>query len=675
MTIIGEPINKKNVPLKYLPGYSRFLMKELLTEFAVELLRISREEDVPLLRYFASFTEEEFIKLGTASAGEMLSYLSENNLAGYIDKSTNDFIANRLPNVEREEIIAEDITLVSLVRRKAFRNFLPRYTTDLQVFAHVMEDVDRFVVLTEAASFNAYNKIQQENITRINKELAQREAELLEAQDLAGMGSFFWDLSGVHSVYTPGALKIFSLSGPSNLASFMEDVHPNDRDKLRAAMDMAFTGDGVFDCEYTYTKDGVEKRISSRGIVNFADGKPESMKGTVKDITKEYKLLRDLQENEQNFKQLIYNAPDGVIVITKESVISLWNPKAEYIFGWTADEAIGNKLTDTIIPVSYHEAHEHGIKRFLRTGEAHVMNKTLELTARNKAQQEFPISITISQTTQGGKIAFVAFIRDISQQKLTQAELQKKTMLLEYRNEELKQINKELETFNFAASHDLQEPLRKMQTYTSRIMQINAVLPPGVASDLEKIQKASARMQRLMEDLLTYSQNTLRTQDKEEVDLHELIDEVKNTFISNVEESRITINVGVLPVVKVVRFQFLQLFLNLLTNAIKYQPEGNTPIINIFSDNMKAGDLPFKGNLLGNKYLRITVSDNGIGFEQQYADRIFDLFSRLHHKDQYSGTGIGLATCKKIIQNHDGIITAEGEPGKGARFIIYLPAN
>ena len=248
-------------------------------------------------------------------------------------------------------------------------------------------------------------------------------------------------------------------------------------------------------------------------------------------------------------------------------------------------------------------------------------------------------------------------------------------MLLEYRNEELKQINTELESFNFAASHDLQEPLRKMQTYSSRIIQKNPGLPGQVLDDMQKIQKASARMQQLMVDLLSYSQHTLRSQDTEGVDLHALIEEVKSTFLTNIEEKQVTFTIGSLPTVKVVRFQFLQLFLNLFTNAIKYQQPGKTPVINIFWDMIDARELPYKANFVAKKYLRISVSDNGMGFEQQYAEKIFNLFTRLHHKDEFSGTGIGLATCKKIVQNHDGFIRAEAEPGKGSTFLIYLPED
>lgn len=793
----------KKLQLKHLPKYAAFLLKQHLTDFVTELIRLSKEEDIPLLRYFSSMGDEKLMELGLISNKKMLTLVSQNKSTEFIQQSTEDFITNQLPVINREDILIEDITLVSLVRRKAFRNLLNRFTSDITIFANVMEDVDIFVTATETASFNAYNKIQQEHINNINEELKLRQQELLEAQDFAGMGSFFWDLKGINSVYTPGALKIFGLTKPTNLTSFFEDVHPNDREKLKAAINKALLDDGIYECEYTYTRDGEVKRIWSKGTVNFADGKAASMRGTVMDITKEYQLLqdmqvsdelhkqaqalthignwswdlatnkvtwsdemyriyglepqseqitferfmelihphdrekrkseisesletlqaadyylrivnpdgkvkmlkgrgeiitdsqnrpvmyngtcqdvtteyllnKDLQEKEKNFQQLINNAPDGVIVINKESIITLWNPKTEQIFGWKSEEVIGKTLSATIIPQRSRESHENGMRRYLETGVPHILNKTLELVACKKNNEECYISLTVSESTQGGEIAFVAFIRDISMQKETQRELVNKTRLLEFKNEELKQINNELESFNYAASHDLQEPLRKMQIHTSRIMEKSHDLPQPVLNDIEKIGKASARMQQLLEALLDFSQNTQRSQDTEPVNLELLIEEIKSNFITDIEEKNVTINMGKLPVISVVKFQFLQVFLNLFTNAIKYQRPGIPPVIDIEYHPVYSKDLTINTHLSDQKFICISVSDNGIGFQQEYADRIFDLFIRLHHRNEYSGTGIGLATCKKIIQNHNGIIKAGSIPGKGSIFYIYLPED
>jgi PAS domain S-box-containing protein len=789
--------------LTALSGYASFLLEHHLRDFVLELLRLSREEDIPLLRYFSSLGDEKLIEMGFVSNKHMLTLLADDKAAVFIEQTTQDFVTNQLPIIKREEIEIEDITLVSLVRRKSFRNLLHLYTRNIKVFTKVMEEVDIFITATETASFKAFNKIQQQHIQKINEQLKLNQEELLEAQDIAGMGSFFWDMKGVNSVYTPGALKIFGLENSTNLESFFNDVHPADRDKLKAALDRALKDDGIYECEYTYIRNGETKRIWSKGTVSFVDGQPANMRGTVMDITKEFQLLqalldneqmhkqaqalthlgnwswdlttnkvtwsdemyriyglvpqseqitferfmelihpddrekrkieiresletlnatdyylrivnpdgkvkmlkgrgeiitnadkkpvlyngtcqdvtteyllnKDLQEKERNFQQLINNAPDAVIVINKESIITLWNPKTEEIFGWRSEETVGKPLTDIIIPPNLREAHSKGVRRYLQTGVPHVMNKTLELKALNRKNEEIYISLTVSESTQNGEIAFVAFIRDISVQKSIQQELENKSRQLAMKNEELKQINKELESFNYAASHDLQEPLRKMQIHTSRIMDKANDIPEQVLNDIQKISKASARMQQLLEALLDFSQNTQRSHDTEPVDLGVLIDEIKNHFLTDIESTPATFKVSKLPVIRVVRLQFLQVFLNLFTNAIKYRRPGTPPVIEIEYRQVYSNDLPTLNFLRDEKFICISVSDNGIGFQQEHAEKIFELFIRLHHRNEYTGTGIGLATCKKIVQNHNGIIKAGSIPGKGSVFYIYLPES
>ena len=799
----GQTAAGDNFYLNYLPEYARFLIQNYLEEFVALSITLSREEEVPLLKYFSSYSDADFFSLAKKSNSDLLSLLEANNLQQYINKSTAEYVNNLLPTILREDILAEDITLISLVRRKAFRNFLHLFAKDQNHFNHVMEDVDRFTAATEVATFNAYIHIQQEKINKINQEVEARAEQLLEAQQLAGMGSFFWDIKeGTNSSYTQSALQIFGITGPTSMHAFMQHVHPADREKLKAAIDKAFNEDGLYECEYSYIKDGIEKKIWSRGFVKFENGEAVSMKGTIMDVTQKYKLLqnlqqsqelhqqaqalthignwswniaddevlwsdemyriyglppqsekitlqrfltfldaeerekrrleiqrslltlqsedylikitaadgkikmlkgkgevitdaynkplklngtcqdvtkeyllnKDLQEKEQNFKQLINNAPDAVIVINEAGIITLWNPKTETIFGWSAAEVMGKPLSDTIVPARYKAAHEQGMKRFLATGESRILNKTLELTACNKNKQEFYISLTISQTTQAGQTAFIAFLRDISEQKNTQVELQTKTDLLEYKNLELKRINEELESFNFAASHDLQEPLRKIHTYSSRILdKSKEMLTPQVASDFDKIMTAASRMQNLIQDLLQFSQNTLQEQQAEPVNLNAIIEEVKNSFLNDIEEKQVELHVEQLPVVKVAAFQFLQLFINLLSNAIKYQQPGVSPKITISAAVINSNNINFPGVFPATNYLRISVADNGIGFEQEYAEKIFDLFTRLHSRQKYEGTGIGLATCKKIVHNHQGFIIAQSSLGNGATFFIYLP--
>lgn len=247
---------------------------------------------------------------------------------------------------------------------------------------------------------------------------------------------------------------------------------------------------------------------------------------------------------------------------------------------------------------------------------------------------------------------------------------------LEDRNVELERNNKELSSFNYVASHDLQEPLRKIQTFLSRLEDEEAEnLSSKGTKYIDRIQNAATRMRLLIDDLLQFSRSNKADKVIEESNINLLLEAAKQDLAEVISAENAEITSDTFPTIKVIPFQIQQLFVNLLGNAIKYKAEGRTPKIVITHKVVDAED---EANIVKPKkpfYHKITFTDNGIGFEEQYAEQIFTLFSRLHNKDEYSGTGIGLSICKKIVENHSGYITASGQPGKGAVFTVYLPID
>src|SRR5690606_13138363 len=265
---------------------------------------------------------------------------------------------------------------------------------------------------------------------------------------------------------------------------------------------------------------------------------------------------------------------------------------------------------------------------------------------------------------------------DIQEQKTFSSQLEKKvkerTGELAQKNKELEKMNVELESFAYVSSHDLQEPLRKIQIFALRILEKEYKNLTPVGRDyFDRMRTAAERMQTLIEDLLTYSRTNTMDRVFIKTDLEEIISEVKNELKEIISEKKAIIEVGPMHKIPLIPFQFRQLLLNLLTNSIKFSKPDNKPHVKINSKIIKGNKFSFLSP--GKTYCHLSVSDNGIGFDPKYKDQIFEVFQRLHSRENYKGTGIGLAIVKKIIENHDGFIKATGKVSQGATFDIYLP--
>jgi signal transduction histidine kinase len=252
--------------------------------------------------------------------------------------------------------------------------------------------------------------------------------------------------------------------------------------------------------------------------------------------------------------------------------------------------------------------------------------------------------------------------------------IQERTRQLEENNEALEKMNKELQAFAYISSHDLQEPLRKIQTFASVIIQkeFDSLTENG-RHYFKRMQSAAERMQILIDDLLAYSRTNNDDRKFESTDLNTILQDVMEDIGEELQLRQAEVEVSPLSQLQVIPFQFRQLLYNLFTNAMKFSSPERSPRIKI-SSTIAFGSY-FDNDKLSKKtsYCHISFSDNGIGFEQKYGEKIFELFQRLHGKLQYVGTGIGLAIVRKIVENHGGIITAKGELGKGATFDIYIP--
>ena len=262
----------------------------------------------------------------------------------------------------------------------------------------------------------------------------------------------------------------------------------------------------------------------------------------------------------------------------------------------------------------------------------------------------------------------ISVVKDITQQHIND-------LIVKERNRELEQSIKELASFNQIASHDLQEPLRKIQTFISRISDVEILSMSDTGKEyFMRVQTSVGRMRKLIDDLLLFSRTSKIEKAIVETDLNLVIQDTIYELSPTIEEKNAEIQTEQMPILRVIPFQIHQLFQNLLGNSLKYSKSGVRPVIKIGCEKVSSEAYPFLKTSSVTSYYKIFISDNGLGFDQKYAGQIFTIFKRLHTSDEYPGTGIGLSICKKIVEIHSGYILAEGNPGIGSIFTIFLPA-
>ena len=265
--------------------------------------------------------------------------------------------------------------------------------------------------------------------------------------------------------------------------------------------------------------------------------------------------------------------------------------------------------------------------------------------------------------------------KEIEERRSSEEKIRRLNEQLVDNNTELKTINEELDRFAYVASHDLQEPLRKIMLFSDKLSaKLKESNDPELQNSLHRIVRASERMQTLINDLLKLSRHTHHAGDFRLTDLNKVVADVLSELDSEIQSKGAVVQYDALPSIMAIPGQAYQLFQNLISNSLKFCKEGTVPHITIYSETLKGKDVPgMQEKQNENTFYRIYIRDNGIGFDPKYAEDIFVVFKRLHSYHEFEGTGIGLSICKKIVEQHKGQITAKGVPEKGATFIITLP--
>lgn len=513
-----------------------------------------------------------------------------------------------------------------------------------------------------------------EQVQRLD-EIRNAEELFNDTEELLQFGTWQWDLATDKIVWSDGMYRIMGYGKEEapvlSDEFYLSHVHPTDAEEFRHIRSNAIATKTPFEYTYRITTHQQKQRIINIKV-KFVLGKDgQVIRGVAinRDVTEKTQMLHDLM----HYKRIVVQKEEFLNVGNWELELATnkmtWSDGMFQLLGYSAQDKkpemdLFEFYSLHMQPEEVKKAHV-AIQEVLATGETYVRQSML--ITKDGSVKSVEVFGKILKDQHGKPFKVLGTVRDITRLKQYEQELEIKV-------DELNRSNHELEEFAYVASHDLQEPLRKLTTFGERLKNKCA----GQLSEegglyLNRMMASAENMRTLIDNLLEFSRVTRSHNPFEQGDLNYVVKEVLNDLYLDVEDGKAEVKVDELPIIEMVMPQMKQLFNNLLTNAIKFHRPGVLPKITIKSkrlSNTEKDKLKLRNS---NLYYKITVTDNGIGFEEAYTERIFQLFQRLHGKAEYPGSGMGLAICRKITDNHRGLITANSIPGQGSTFTIILP--
>ncbi|WP_276484374.1 sensor histidine kinase [Paraflavitalea pollutisoli] len=496
-----------------------------------------------------------------------------------------------------------------------------------------------------------------------------------DTEELLQFGTWQWDVASDKMSWSEGMYRIMGYdrqSAPQLSDEFyLSHVHPQDAEEFRHIRSNAIATRTPFEYTYRLTTHQQEQRIINIKMKFVLDGQGEVVKGVAinRDVTEKTQMLHDLM----HYKRIVGQKEEFLNVGNWELDMATnrmtWSDGMYQLLGYRPEDR-----KEEMDLVEFYRLHmqpdeqrkaNNAIQEIINNGETYVRQSML--ITKDGTVKAVEVFGKVLKDQQGNASRVLGTVRDITRLKEYEQELEVKV-------QELNRSNHDLEEFAYVASHDLQEPLRKLTTFGERLKNKCAdQLTDEGSLYLNRMMASAENMRILIENLLEFSRVTRNQVSFEKKDLGVVIQEVLNDQDLEVEEGKVEVQVGGMPTVEAVTTQMRQLFGNLLNNAIKFRRKGVLPMIRISSEHLTRKEKD-KLKLRSNQpYYRIEFADNGIGFEEAYSEKIFQLFQRLHGKAEYPGSGMGLAICRKITDNHKGLIMASSIPGQGSTFSIILP--
>jgi len=452
------------------------------------------------------------------------------------------------------------------------------------------------------------------------------------------------------------------------------DLFPREiAEKFHADDQKVIQGQPVINREEYFPGDNGEKRwlLTSKLPLRDQDGKIVGLVGIGRDITEHKQAEESLARERTLLRTLIDNLPDSIYAKDAAGRKILANPAdLKNLRCKTEAEAFGKTDFD-LFPRDIAEKFWADDQKVIQ-GQPVINREEYFLDA--EGVKCWLLTSKLPLRDQNGEITgLIGIGRDITDQKEAEDALRESEAKLRQFTTQLERSNRELQDFAYVASHDLQEPLRKIVVFGERLKEQSAEKLDAESRDfLGRMQKAASRMQTLINDLLTFSRVTTKARPFTQVDLAEVAREVVNDLEGRIEQVKGRVEVGTLPVIEAEALQMRQLLQNLIGNALKFRRPEAAPVVKVAAQIITRPS-PEGDAEVAKKLCQLTVSDNGIGFDEKYLDRIFNVFQRLHTRNEYEGTGMGLAIARKIVLYHHGDITAKSKPGQGTTFIATFP--